>query len=76
VRAGAMTPYHCVTAKPFTPDSAIVGTSGAALARSALVTASAFSRPARTCGCAETMLQKPTWTRPAIRSGPEGPIPL
>ena len=76
VRSGATTPYHCVTANPGTPDSAIVGTSGAALARSALETASAFSLPARTCGCAETMLHRPRWTRPLIRSGAVGSMPL
>ena len=48
--AGATTPNQEVTSKPGIAASAIVGTSGKARERLALVTASAVSLPLATCG--------------------------
>ena len=47
VRAGRNRPHHGATSNPGRPDSAIVGSSGAALTRSAVVTASPRAWPAR-----------------------------
>src|ERR1044072_3432274 len=58
VLAGASRAFHSDISQPVTPASAMVGTSGAAGERCALVTASALTRPARAWGSAALMLPK------------------
>ena len=45
VAAGANSPFQEPISNPGNPASAVVGTSGSAIARRGLATASAFSRP-------------------------------
>src|ERR1700686_3463664 len=59
VFAGTKKPNHENTSKPGTPDSAMVGISGAAATRSLVVTASPRKLPDRTCDTIESML---AWT--------------
>jgi tripartite-type tricarboxylate transporter receptor subunit TctC len=73
---GAMKPFHGVWSKPGTPDSAMVGTSGAAEERVAEVTAMARTLPERTCGRIDTMVTNASWTWPAINAMLPGPPPL
>ena len=54
----------------------MVGSSGAAAERLALVTASARSLPPRTCGMAEAMLPNIRLTCPASKSVSAGLLPL
>src|SRR5258705_39601 len=68
VLAGTKKPNHDDTSKPGTPASAIVGRSGTTEMRSLVVTASARTLPAFTCGRIEGMLSKITSTRPGMRS--------
>ena len=66
--AGTTTPLHVVTSNPGTPASEIVGSSGIAGERLRLVTPSARTRPAFTCGVIDARLSKTRCTRPAITS--------
>ena len=76
VPAGASRPNHELASKPLTgPASAIVGTSGKAALRSPLVTASAISLPALTCGSADGRLSNIRSIVPPIRSSSAGPEP-
>src|SRR5436190_1347441 len=68
VAAGATTPNQPIASKPGTPDSTMVGTEGNALARFALVTASALMRPDFTYGLATTMFSKLIAIWPPITS--------
>ncbi len=61
-------PCQLDTSNPGTPDSAMVGTSGAAAARFAVDTPSARSLPLFTCGSAGGMVLKTRCTRPETRS--------
>src|SRR6478752_5300356 len=63
VLAGTKKPNHDDTSKPGTPASAIVGRSGTTEMRSLVVTASARTLPAFTCGRIDGMLSKVTSTR-------------
>ena len=58
VPAGAIRAFHSEISQSLTPASAMVGTSGAAGERWALVTASARTLPPRACGRAADMLPK------------------
>ena len=60
---------------PARPASAIVGSSGTAALRCALVTAKAFSLPALICGSAEGRLSNIRSIVPPIRSSSAGPEP-
>ena len=53
-----------------------MGSCGCATERWALVTASAFSRPAATCGIVDTTLEAATEMRPPTRSVRIGGVPL
>src|SRR6266849_5328878 len=76
VCAGASTPYQVDASYPGTPDSAIVGRSGKACERRALVTATGASFPGFTCGIAAGMVAKYSWTCPDRTSTIAGPAPL
>ena len=73
---GAIRPCQRMTSNPGTPDSAMVGTSGSAGRRFALVTAMARSRPDFTCGSAVAVLLKKMSVWPEIVSVSAGPVPL
>ena len=75
VFAGAKSAYHEDTSNPGTPDSAMVGNSGIAGMRFALVTASARSLPALMSGITAPMLLNITSTLPGTRSWSAGPAP-
>ena len=74
--AGVYSIVHVNTSNPGHPSSAIVGTSGSDGSRVAVVTASARSLPAFTCGEALTTLSIMIGTWPAITSISAGPLPL
>ncbi len=69
-------PNQVKTSKPGTPDSLTVGTSGSALLRFAVVTASARNLPAWICGIDEPRPSKNTSTSPASSAMIAGPLPL
>ena len=76
--AGASKPNHDEASNPFSgapPASAIVGNSGAAAERTALVTASAFNLPALMCGSELGRLSNIRSQLPPIRSISAGPEP-
>src|SRR5688572_559324 len=76
--AGASKPNHDDASKPLSgapPASAMVGRSGTAAERTALVTASAFSLPALMCGSALGRLSNIRSQFPPIRSINAGPEP-
>ncbi|MNV13921.1 hypothetical protein D3C71_1045850 [compost metagenome] len=75
VPAGANTPNQAATSKPGTPDSAMVGISGANGTRLPVVTASPVSLPARTWGSSGGRLSKMESTCPPKRSATAGPLP-
>ena len=75
MRAGTCTPNQAVASTSGKPASAVVGTSGRAGERVAVVTASARSRPSRMWPITEGRLSTATWTRPAITSCSIGPEP-
>src|SRR5258706_14038859 len=62
--------------KPGTPACPIVGTSGSSSERAALVTASAFNVPARTCSSTGRIDRNIIATWPPRRSVMAGPLPL
>ena len=74
--AGATRPYQVAMSYPDNPDSAIVGTLGAAAERLAVVTPSARRFPAFTCGHPLGKLGKLISTCPEITSGIALPVPL
>ena len=74
--AGPTKQYQLFAAKPGTPASAMVGTSGMPAWRASVVTPSTLSLPALTCGSADGGLAKLICTWPAIRSAMDGPPPL
>src|SRR6218665_456646 len=76
VPAGASRPFRAIAPEPGRPDSATVGSSGAAPERLALVTASALSLPAFTCGMAERMVSNISCAWPPITSVSAGALPL
>ena len=76
VPAGASSPSQYSTVKPGRPASATVGSAGISGVRRALVTASARSRPASTCGSTGGRPIEPRAMRPASRSVSCGPPPL
>ncbi|CFW13724.1 Uncharacterised protein [Bordetella pertussis] len=76
VPAGAIRPNHDDTSKFSKPDSFMVGRSGALAERSVVVTASARSLPACTCGHDDGMLSNMNCTWPPIRSVTAGALPL
>src|SRR5260221_892185 len=76
VAAGASRPNHSGTSTPSTPASFIVGTSGRSSVRFAPATASARRRPERTCWRIATVLEKLSWTSPAISAVSAGALPL
>ena len=75
VLTGTKKPYHDITSKPGSPDSATVGNSGALGKRSALLTPSARTLPARTCGMVAPAVLNIMVMRPGIRSFIAGPAP-
>lgn len=75
VPAGTYSIVHVNTSKPERPSSATVGTSGSDGRRVAVVTASARSLPAFTCGDALTTLSIMIGTCPAMTSISAGPLP-
>ncbi|KAG0917341.1 hypothetical protein G6F32_016461 [Rhizopus arrhizus] len=75
VPAGAKRPNQAATSKPSTPDSAMVGISGAKGTRAAVVTARPVSLPARTCGSSGGRLSKMESTCPPSKSATAGPLP-
>src|SRR5688572_31442209 len=68
VLAGMNSAYHDDTSNPGTPDSAMVGSSGAVGNRRAVVTASPRSWPLRTVCSSEPVVLKMASTRPAMVS--------
>src|SRR5688572_12665446 len=76
VPTGATMPHQLLTSKPGTPASAMVGTSGIAALRFALLTPSALSLPERMCGTICTRLPRLNCTWPAMVSVRAGPPPL
>ena len=72
---GATRPYQPFSAKPGTPDSATVGTSGKNAERFSVVTAIALSFPLRTCGDTDGALPSAMCTCPPSRSMIPGPMP-
>ncbi|MOA14144.1 hypothetical protein D3C78_1342300 [compost metagenome] len=76
---GAKMACQDVTSKsprPFTPDSATVGTSLSDSSRCLDVTASARSLPLWMCGAATTVVSNIMSTCPPITSWMAGPLPL
>src|SRR5262245_59489798 len=71
---GAHTPFHVLASYPVT-KSPMVGRSGSASERVAVVTARARSLPALMCGMDGCRLSKATWTCPARRSVSMGAEP-
>ena len=76
VFAGATSPNQAEASKPGTPDSAMVGTSGRALARFEPATATALMFLPLTCGSTAGMLSNMTGIWPATRSFIAGAAPL
>src|SRR4249920_4265381 len=76
VPAGANRPIQFVTEYPGNAASAMVGSSGAAGERDELVTASALSLPACTCGNTVGMVANNREVWPAIKSVMAGTLPL
>src|SRR5260221_5470355 len=68
VPAGANAPYQVSTSRSGSPCSLSVGTSGKACERSALMTPSARSLPAWTCGCAVCIAEIIASTWPPMTS--------
>src|ERR1044071_9912786 len=68
VLAGMNNAYHDDTSNPGTPDSAMVGSSGAVGNRRAVVTARPRSWPLRTVCSSEPVVLKIASTRPAMAS--------
>src|SRR6185369_3110731 len=68
VLAGIHNEYQDDTSKPGTPDSAMVGSSGAVGNRCAVVTASPRSWPVRTVWSSEPAVLNMASTRPAMAS--------
>jgi hypothetical protein len=62
VPAGATRPCQVSAAKPGSPASAMVGTSGSRAERSGVVTPSTRSRPPRSCGSAKAIGLIIAWT--------------
>jgi hypothetical protein len=69
-------PTHTEVSKPFMPSSSSVGRSGAMAVRWRLVTASALSVPARTCGRTVDAGENISCTWPPSRSATAGVLPL
>ena len=68
--------YQALISKSFKPASIIVGTSGASGERFGLVTASAFSLPAFTCGSAVVIVSNMIGTWSPRMSFSAGALPL
>ena len=75
VAAGASRPIQLIESKPGTAASASAGTSGKALTRLLLVTASARSLPALMWPLASSTVMNDICTWPASRSWIAGPPP-
>src|SRR3954469_186284 len=76
VRAGASSAEANEAPKPWKPDSATVGTSGATSERLRLDTPSARSLPDFTCGYTPVVTAKIESTWPATTSTIDWPVPL
>ena len=76
VAAGASTPNQVPMLKSFRPASCSVGTSGSALERVAVVTASGRSLPALMCGSTGVMVSNDIRICLPSRSVAIGPLPL
>ena len=76
VWAGATSPIHTEVSKPFSPSSSSVGRSGALEVLRGLVTASATSLFARTCGSTVEAGANMSCTWPPSRSVTAGVLPL
>jgi len=73
---GTIMPNQEETSYPFTPDSAIVGRSGAIAGRFEPVAPSAITLPDLMCGITAAMFANIACTCPPIRAGIAAPLPL
>ena len=76
VPVGAIIPNQVLVSKPGMPDSAMVGSEGAAALRFALLMASACSLPELTYGSTDNVFANIICTWPAMRSVTAGGVPL
>lgn len=74
VAAGATSPNQEVKTRSRRPGSPMVGTSGSTFERSGPVTASAFSRPACTCGATRAMVPNSPLVVPVSSAGIASPV--